>query len=1363
MPPPGSTASQCRRGELPSPASSTPMRASGGAWEDSWCHTARVRVRLGDAGGDRSRGRDRDPSPRTRRPRRRQGALPASREASELVTANSFAALGWSESDSETATGADLRRGLGPDAFCADLVGGARWDLPQTRGAAREGEVPEMEDGRTAVVVESSPTSVLPDLGSLSEFPLLPTALLGCDGQGRSPQLGTPARVSLGSFLVGEVAVELGSLPPAARAEQLQGEPLGFPRGGAGCTPLGAGPGGPIAQELVCPDGPAQGSGLGCLVVRAAEPLDARHVDRELQSSTQMDADTDRGNLGFQPPPTIFDATEPEPKPLSTPPTTPALPFQSSWGWTETAAGSVPSRSWAATAVGGEIKICDRNWTESKRNTDGSSASGMWSSNDAEKKKEGSRNAGAESSGGLLPHLRICGGRDSGRGAGRVQGSAQGERAPQARSSSEGGATTASDAAHIICYNCGKPGHFQAECKDEPFCLKCNKDGHLSAMCASLAKASEPYWAGFGCDGVGFTCCDMPEEELLPPAPNAALVILENGSLSAEQMEEELKDLVDEEWDWHVQKLNESDFAMFFPSKESLRMAIRGGGLTLPTSKLHVIVTTNSGDPAAAEQLVEVWVKLFEVPPPYRQAVRILLAARELGRPIAVDEQSLDSPLEPVRLLVGYKPSTRLPPHFLLFVNSQGFKVRVVPELAPSSIEGSGPPPPPPRHTEDKDDDPEESEGDGWDGRRGEHNQKAKEATKTGAGPSVPPKRKSVPLTGEEGNSLAAGPKLPASAMSQYGSNLAGEGDIFPVLAKIVQQVADSEKQAVESAGSGSDQSPPSPSIMMDSTSPEEEDGSPRSRPSLWKAQRLSVEDREEAGIESPISWDTDPEAMLARERRSKSNADRPSLRRSPARKEVAIQLDFSEEQPKGKETVAEETLMEGEVIAELTASVTRAPRRKSHPPVAARTIARGAGSSSIPIMEKAMQRAKDKVPAETSLGSDHTPLIFDSGKGVPPKSNMFFFETGWLEIEGFQDLLQDFWGELSSRVRGRDIVDWWKFMSTGLRQKLKGWNANKGRENRDHKQLLIQRIKELDEKADAVGIVEDEWAFRYHLEEQLLAVFRREEEYWRQREKELEDIVMDMKSDTAPGPDGFPVHFFKKFWNIVKHGVLHILNDFILGRIDIARLNFGVLSLIPKGGSQFWRSIHKIKHFFKLGARYKVRDGQRTLFWLDKWHGDRALKDKFPRLFDIALAQGCSVQQVCGGSTQMGFRRALDAEGLQDWQQLRDVIENAELSEGQDEISWDLEQSGRFSVSSMYRKLSAGASIAHFKDVWAARIPLKVRIFSWQLVLDRLPSSLNIAARHGPGNGRCSLCGVEEDASHIFFGCSPASDCIDS
>jgi hypothetical protein len=65
--------------------------------------------------------------------------------------------------------------------------------------------------------------------------------------------------------------------------------------------------------------------------------------------------------------------------------------------------------------------------------------------------------------------------------------------------------------------------------------------------------------------------------------------------------------------------------------------------------------------------------------------------------------------------------------------------------------------------------------------------------------------------------------------------------------------------------------------------------------------------------------------------------------------------------------------------------------------------------------------------------------------------------------------------------------------------------------------------------------------------------------------ETELDYIVREMKSDTAPGPDGLPVLFFKSFWPNVKLGVLHILNDFMLGRIDISRLNFAILTLIPK------------------------------------------------------------------------------------------------------------------------------------------------------------------------------------------------------
>jgi hypothetical protein len=37
-------------------------------------------------------------------------------------------------------------------------------------------------------------------------------------------------------------------------------------------------------------------------------------------------------------------------------------------------------------------------------------------------------------------------------------------------------------------------------------------------------------------------------------------------------------------------------------------------------------------------------------------------------------------------------------------------------------------------------------------------------------------------------------------------------------------------------------------------------------------------------------------------------------------------------------------------------------------------------------------------------------------------------------------------------------------------------------------------------------------------------------------------------------------------------------------------------------------------------------------------------------------------------------------------------------------------------------------------------------------MALDHLPPSLNVAAKRGPANGRCAVCGVEEDAARIFF-----------
>ena len=115
-------------------------------------------------------------------------------------------------------------------------------------------------------------------------------------------------------------------------------------------------------------------------------------------------------------------------------------------------------------------------------------------------------------------------------------------------------------------------------------------------------------------------------------------------------------------------------------------------------------------------------------------------------------------------------------------------------------------------------------------------------------------------------------------------------------------------------------------------------------------------------------------------------------------------------------------------------------------------------------------------------------------------------------------------------------------------------------------------------------------------------------------------------------------------------------------------------------------------------------------------------------------------------------FRRTLDHEGMVQWHDLVSALDEVALLEGRDEIRWALEQTGVYSVASMYRQLSLGATVAFADDIWDTRLPLKIKIFTWQLALDRLPTCKQLAQHLGTSNGNCALCGEPEDASHVFF-----------
>jgi mannosylglycoprotein endo-beta-mannosidase len=192
-----------------------------------------------------------------------------------------------------------------------------------------------------------------------------------------------------------------------------------------------------------------------------------------------------------------------------------------------------------------------------------------------------------------------------------------------------------------------------------------------------------------------------------------------------------------------------------------------------------------------------------------------------------------------------------------------------------------------------------------------------------------------------------------------------------------------------------------------------------------------------------------------------------------------------------------------------------------------------------------------------------------------------------------------------------------------------------------------------------------------------------------------------------------------------------------------------------PVACSPFWHSIHKIKHHFKKGVRFSLGAHSSISFWKDLWIGDTPLCVKFPSLFQKSSDSDISIAQAYfEEGWWIPFRRNLDQDDTQAWGDLVNLVEDIELEDCEDHISWDWEQAGCYSSRSMYRELCKKPEVQITKYIWNYAVPPKIKIFTWQLVRGRLPSNDHILNKHGPSDGRCALCGEWETADHIFFQC---------
>nr|XP_020179762.1 uncharacterized protein LOC109765386 [Aegilops tauschii subsp. strangulata] len=174
-------------------------------------------------------------------------------------------------------------------------------------------------------------------------------------------------------------------------------------------------------------------------------------------------------------------------------------------------------------------------------------------------------------------------------------------------------------AADVECFKCGRPGHFQSQCKFLPLCVLCKEEGHASAHCPTRGRQLHLQIMGSAISGEGFFCLefeDVNETEAPIDAriKNAAILSAEPGKLNLRILKQELKHMVTGDWDWQVSQVGDDDFVVVFPSADLLHMAKSSGKLFLSINDITARVRDMLHEEVQPMVMPETWVRLHGIP-----------------------------------------------------------------------------------------------------------------------------------------------------------------------------------------------------------------------------------------------------------------------------------------------------------------------------------------------------------------------------------------------------------------------------------------------------------------------------------------------------------------------------------------------------------------------------------------------------------------------------------------------------------------------------------------------------------------------------------------------------------------------------
>ena len=200
-------------------------------------------------------------------------------------------------------------------------------------------------------------------------------------------------------------------------------------------------------------------------------------------------------------------------------------------------------------------------------------------------------------------------------------------------------------------------------------------------------------------------------------------------------------------------------------------------------------------------------------------------------------------------------------------------------------------------------------------------------------------------------------------------------------------------------------------------------------------------------------------------------------------------------------------------------------------------------------------------------------------------------------------------------------------------------------------------------------------------------------------------------------------------------------------------------ISLLKKKptNSPVWNQLLSVKDIYTSGRKMIVGKGDQTSFWKDIWVCDTSLMDKFPQLFEICNETEINVEKAVKQGWQLSYRRWLNEDLQCQHRRLKVLLASFAVNNKNDKPKWSWENTGIFSVKPTYAHLSRNELGAHYKLIWKAKLPLKIKIWLWLIEHNAILAKDNLAKRNWSGDLHCRFCSDMESIDHLFFECLTA------